>query len=173
MNEHEPDPLSRPPSPPAAANGRILLLDCDTRRRDARATALRERGVLVDSVGTGEDARSLWKPGTHKLVLIEFRSASPDVYDFHQYAQGACSRQKFGFYIAKPPYLTSSYIKYEADAGQQGRFRLNLPKAPRHLSVANPLRRSGSDSEQHRSPSTSFSDAVKSAEQDFERRART
>ena len=70
------------------------MLDSNLERRNGRTKALTERGVHVDSVGNGTDARTLWKPGSHELVMIELRNAATDVGNFYAYAQGRFRKQK-------------------------------------------------------------------------------
>ena len=93
---------------PQDAAKRILLLDCDDRRRQVRAEALIERGVLVDRAAETMVARTLWKPGAYDLVLIDLRGADADCAAFIAFVQGECAHQKFGFYLAQRPYVTAS-----------------------------------------------------------------
>lgn len=93
---------------PQDAAKRILLLDCDDRRRHVRAEALIERGVLVDRAAETMVARTLWKPGAYDLVLIDLRGADADCAAFIAYVQGKCAHQKFAFYLAQRPYVTAS-----------------------------------------------------------------
>lgn len=104
--------LSRPedhpiPLRPDAAS-RILLFDHDDRRRRLRVDALRQRGALVDAAAETLAARTLWKPGAYDLLLIDLRGADADCEAFIAFVQQECSGQKFGFYLAHPPYLTGS-----------------------------------------------------------------
>ncbi len=99
---------SVPPHFVGDAAVRILLLDCDRQRRDRRAEALVSRGALVDQAAESLTAKTLWKPGTYDLVLVELRGADAGCTAFISSVQGECSRQKFGFYLARPPYLTNS-----------------------------------------------------------------
>jgi hypothetical protein len=87
----------------------ILLLDANDERREGRAKGLRDRGLNVDCAATAEQARALWSPRSHELVLIEFRNASPAVHGFYLDACLQWKRQKFGFYVNHPPHLTRSY----------------------------------------------------------------
>lgn len=100
--------------PRSWADKRILLLDGDLDRRNSRTKALTDRGARVDCVGTGADARSLWKPESHELVMIELRNAAADIDEFFIYAQAMCRNQKFGFYLTVTPYVTDSHLEYEA-----------------------------------------------------------
>jgi len=95
-------------SVPQDAAKRILLLDFDNRRREIRAEALINRGVLVDRAAETVVARTLWKPGTYDLVLIDLRGADADCATFIAFVQGECAHQKFGFYLAQRPYVTAS-----------------------------------------------------------------
>ena len=92
----------------ADAAERILLLDCDHQRRKLRAEALVNRGVLVDQAAESVTAKTLWRPGIYDLVLVELRGADAGCTAFIAFVQGGCSRQKFGFYLVRPPYLTAS-----------------------------------------------------------------
>jgi hypothetical protein len=141
-------------------------------------------------VGNGADARSLWKPGSHDIVLIEFRSAGDDVHDFYRHVQETCSDQKFGFYTANPPYLTSSPMPSEpafdqeisspAPASQQwqglvreavatARVHVGVTEAARRIALIKKAARSGAANGQERPQRMSFSDAVKIAERVVER----
>lgn len=94
--------------PVTEAAVRILILDCDDRRRGRRAEALLNRGVLVDQAAESLRATTLWKAGAYDLVLVELRGADAGCTTFITSVQGECSRQKFGFYLAQRPYLTPS-----------------------------------------------------------------
>jgi hypothetical protein len=111
-----PQPLSHPPQDAAK---RILLLDCDTRRRELRAEALVNLGVLVDRAAETIVARTLWKPGLYDLVLIELRGADADCAAFIACVHGECAAQKFGFYVAKPPFVTASVEKCRSSMEEQ------------------------------------------------------
>jgi CheY-like chemotaxis protein len=113
MPDEQPENLVKP-LPEAEQVKKILLLDSDPTSCDHRAKAIRDRGAHVDCAGDGPQARALWHPGSHELVLIDFRSAGVQADDFYQYARGANRKQKFGFYLDKPPYLTLSYQQYES-----------------------------------------------------------
>jgi len=84
----------------------VLVLDSDPDRLRARGLAMQTRGANVTTSGTASRARSLWKPGSHYLVLIELGGAGPQFEEFHQYAAKAHGAQAFGFYTSQPPYLT-------------------------------------------------------------------
>ena len=105
--------------PPQEAAKRILLLDCDDQRRVVRAEALMNRGVLVDRAAETVVARTLWKPGTYDLVLIDLRGADADCATFVASVQGECAHQKFGFYLAQPPYVTASVAECRSSMHQQ------------------------------------------------------
>ena len=98
---------------------RILLLDCDDGRRHVRAEALIERGVLVDRAAETMVARTLWKPGTYDLVLIDLRGADAECAAFIAFVQGECAQQKFGFYLAERPYVTASVAECRSSMHQQ------------------------------------------------------
>jgi len=179
--EQQPDALRRP-EPPVLHN-RILLLDGNSDSRDTRANALRSRGAIVDSVGNGADARSLWKPGSHDVVLIDFSGAGADLRDFYDYAHTARVEQKFGFYIATSPYLTTSFARYESArhevpsprpverlqnhesrARVDNRYRTGVPEAARRIAAAKLLSRPVALNEQAAPRGISFADAVKNAQ---------
>ena len=106
--------------PPEAAK-RILLLDCDDRRREMRAEALASRGAVVDCAAGTIVARMLWKPGSHDLVLIDLRGAEAEFETFMSFVQAHGGSQKFGFYVAEPPYLTGSAAQCRYSLAQQAR----------------------------------------------------
>lgn len=108
---------------------RILLLDCDNLRREIRAKALMNRGALVDRAAETAVARTLWKPGTYDLILVDLRGADADCAAFISFVHGACAGQKFGFYIAQPPYLTASVARCRS-ALQQSIHRAVADRAP-------------------------------------------
>jgi CheY-like chemotaxis protein len=94
--------------PAQDAAKRILLLDCQRQRRELRAEALVNRGVLVDRAAETVVARTLWKPGIYDLVLVDLRGADADCAAFIAYVQGESTGQRFGFYLAQAPYVTAS-----------------------------------------------------------------
>ncbi len=104
--------------PNSADEKSILLLDANDQSRDSRAKALRDRGLDVDCAATAEQARALWTPGSHELVLIEFRNASPAVHEFYDEVRLQRKRQKFGFYVNQAPHLTRSYRQCESTPAQ-------------------------------------------------------
>jgi len=101
---------------PIAEERRVLLLDANSTSREARAKALRDRGMQVDCVGGSQDARMFWRPGAYEIVLIDFQTAGDDGRDFYRYAASNARKQKFGFYMNGAPYLTSSHRQCEAAA---------------------------------------------------------
>ncbi len=103
-----PQPQRLPSHPPQDAAKRVLLLDRDDRRREVRAEALINRGILVDRAAETVVARTLWKPSAYDLVLIDLRGADADCATFIAFVQGECPHQKFGFYLAQRPYVTAS-----------------------------------------------------------------
>jgi len=104
---------------PHEAAKRVLLLDCDDRRRELRAEALANRGALVDGVAGSVAARMLWKPGSHDLVLVDLRGAEADFETFMSFVNAECGSQKVGFYVAQPPYLTSSAAQCRCSLEQE------------------------------------------------------
>lgn len=86
----------------------VLVLDSDPERLRNRGIAMETRGANVTTSGSASRARSLWKPGSHYLVLIEMGGADPQFEEFHQYAAKAHGTQAFGFYTSEPPYLTAA-----------------------------------------------------------------
>ncbi len=130
------DPLPRsehraallPPEPPDASN-RVLLVDSDDRRRNLRAQALMSRGVVVDGAAETRVARILWKPGAYGLVLIDLRGADADCASFITFVQDERCDQRFGFYLAQPPYVTSSASECRSSMQQQKAQR-PAPGAP-------------------------------------------
>jgi CheY-like chemotaxis protein len=129
------------PTPQDGAQ-RILLLDCDNRRREVRAEALMERGVFVDRAAETAVARTLWKSGAYDLVLIDLRGADADCAAFIAWVQDECSHQKFGFYVTQRPYITAS-----AAACRRSMHQLALRSAATdHHPTADPNRGPGGTS---------------------------
>jgi len=93
---------------PQDAAKKILLLDCDDRRRGIRAEALLEAGAVVDVASETQMARTLWKEGSYDLVLVDLRGADGECEAFLLATQADCMRQKFGFFISQRPYITTS-----------------------------------------------------------------
>lgn len=116
-------------SHPIADDRKILLLDANPASRESRAKALRDRGAHVDCAAAAEDARTAWKPGSHEIVLIEFRNAGEEIRDFYRFARVNGRKQKFGFYLAESPYLTSSHRQCEV-AVDCARGPLSVPRKP-------------------------------------------
>ena len=113
-----------PGCPPQEAAKRILLLDCDDRRREIRAEALASRGAVVDCAAGTVVARMLWKPGSHDLVLIDLRGAEAEFETFMSFVQSHGGKQKFGFYVAESPYLTGSAAQCRYSLAQQGQHAM-------------------------------------------------
>src|ERR1051326_3404899 len=112
------------PAPPVkpTAKQSVLLVDADPERQLIRATAVRERGVIVDAVHTGSEARGLWKPRFYRLLIIELSGASADTDDFYRYVLDRETNQRFAFYSNVPPYLTSTPPKQrQASDAPEGR----------------------------------------------------
>ena len=93
--------------PPEVAR-RVLLLDCNDRRRKTRADALIKRGAMVDSAAETIAARILWKPGAYDLLLIDLRGVDADCTAFISFVLRAYGTQRFGYYMEQPPYVTAS-----------------------------------------------------------------
>src|SRR5512133_726382 len=110
-----------PPVKPAVKQS-VLLVDANPERQLIRATAMRERGVIVDAVHTGSEARGLWKPRFYRLLIIELSGASADTDDFYRYVLDREPNQRFAFYSNAPPYLTSTPPKQrQANDASEGR----------------------------------------------------
>jgi len=139
LHASAPQPQGRLSHPPQEAAKRILLLDCDDRRRVVRAEAMINRGVLVDHAAKTVVARSLWKPGTYDLVLIDLRGADADCATFITFVQGECAHQKFGFYVPQRPYVTASAAECRSSMHQQTLRRAVADHDP----SADPTRSSG------------------------------
>lgn len=133
-----PQPKRLVSHPPEDAAKRILLLDCDNRRREARAEALINRGALVDRAAATFVARTLWKPGTYDLVLVDLRGADADCAAFISFVHGECAHQKFGFYVSQPPYVTASAAECRSSLQRQ-----TLRRADPHPQAADPAPKHG------------------------------
>jgi hypothetical protein len=174
------DSLEFPLTPPEQCGDetRILLLDANDARRDNRTKALRDRGVQVDCAGNAEHARTLWKPGSHEIVLIEFRNAGEEIHDFHRYACNMRKKQKFGFYVGDPPYLTRSHRQCESvmegspirdssalaeSLGEDGSYRTGLHEAARRIATVRRLTRPATTNSNAPSRGASVSDAMRIA----------
>jgi hypothetical protein len=190
------EPRSSPlqgPQPPITGN-RILLLDGNEINRNARAEALRVRGALVDCVGSGADARSVWNPESHDIVLIDLSSTGHEFRDFYEDAHTRGLKQTFGFYLAGPPYITTSIAQYESACKPESairpvdgssnydclavlptRYRTGAPEAAIRIAVAKRLIRPATINEHTIPRRISFSTAIKNAERILEadRSART
>jgi len=164
----------------------VLVLDSDPNRLHARGVAMQARGANVTCSGSASRARSLWKPGSHFLVLIELGGAGPQFEEFHRYAANAHGTQAFGFYTSQPPYLTAAVpvsqsfntlpvssadvahaASHAAKAGTApapGAVPLHaglIAEASQLIAAIRPLAR---PAREHRVGSLSFSQAVKAAE---------
>jgi hypothetical protein len=156
----------------------VLLVDADPDRQLIRATAMRERGVIVDAVHTGSEARGLWKPRFYRLLIIELSGASPDTDDFYRYVLDREPNQRFAFYSNVPPYLTSTppRPRLTNDAAEGRTLRgpkppaeptpapapepaRNVSKSPIYARQDRPTRQS--------KVSSSFAESVKNAERDL------
>jgi hypothetical protein len=164
-----------PPVKPAQKQS-VLLVDADPDRQLIRATAMRERGVIVDAVHTGSEARGLWKPRFYRLLIIELSGASPDTDDFYRYVLDREPNQRFAFYSNVPPYLTSTPPRQRvADDAPEGRA-LRGPKPPAEAAPASEPARNASKSPiyarqdrptRQSKVSSSFAESVKNAERDL------
>ncbi len=176
-----PDVQTNLAQPRSWTDKRILLLDGNLESRNSRTKALTDRGAHVDCVGTGADARSLWKPGSHELVMIELRNAAADIEAFYAYAHAAFRNQRFGFYLTAPPYVTGSYREYEATRENEiGRspknasafagdavprpYQPGLPEAARQIAAIRRLVRPSAVCNVARVRPVSVSDAMKIAQ---------
>ena len=152
----------------------VLVLDSDPVRLRARGDAMESRGANVTCSGSASRARSVWKPGSHFLVLIELGDAGPQFQEFHHYAAKLDSTQAFGFYTSQPPYLTSAMpasgaLNHVSDATHTVHPAPAVPpayagliaKASQLIAAIRPLAR---PVREHRTGSTSFSQAVRAAE---------
>lgn len=164
-------------TPSLPPKNRVLLVDASQPRRQMRASGMRLRGVVVECAGTGDEARSAWKLGSHELVLIEFRDGGADLYEFYRHVLTSSTVQKFGFYTAHSPYITSSFSdRVDEDdesahlpggelqsllhkGAPSARFRGGIPEAARRIAAIRPLTHGAS-----REAGTSFSAAVRRAE---------
>lgn len=172
MNQDQltPEP-SAPPVKPAKKS--VLLIDAEPERQLTRATAMRERGVIVDAVHSGGEARALWKPHSYQLVMIELAGAAPDADEFYRYVLDREPNQRFAFYSNIPPYLTSTPpVRRTGDASPAESRRAPVPAsgngAPTTPRAADPSNRPRL--ERPATPpklDTSFSEAVKNAERDL------
>ena len=159
----------------------ILLLDSDPARLQARGVAMRGRGASVTCSRTAVGARSLWKPGSHDLVLIEFGGAGPQFEEFRRYASGLHTPQAFGFYTSLPPYLTLSVPPadalnvlaepavdvWAASVGPRSSAGL-IAEASRRIAAIKPLAKIRKPDQ---TSSFSFAAAVKAAERTVQDRA--
>jgi len=126
----QPSPMperSIPAHSPDAAK-RVLLLDCDDRRRGIRVEALQERGALVDGASRTEAARMLWQRQSYDLVLIEMRGADADCEAFTSGVSSDRRGQKVGFYIAEQPYIIGSAARCLSSLRQDGAAVLSSDK---------------------------------------------
>ena len=167
------------PAPPVkpAPRQSVLLVDADPERQLIRATAMRERGVIVDAVHTGSEARGLWKPKFYRLLIIELSGASADTDDFYRYVLDREPNQRFAFYSNVPPYLTSTPPRPSQLADASDRRALRGPKPPAEPAPApvperTPAAKTPIYTRQDRPTrqskvSSSFAESVKNAERDL------
>lgn len=152
----------------------VLLLDANESRSFARATALRTLGATVQCVRSGEEATSLWKPGSHQLIAIQLSTNDSEGFrKFHRAAQASHPEQVFAFYRAEPPYLflepgvePKRVHRGEAVVAAEppkGRADYSMNEAVRRITAIAPARRQAT-SNARESISGSFSEAVKAAE---------
>jgi hypothetical protein len=154
----------------------VLLLDSDPTRMRARSEAMQSRGASVTCSSTAGRARSIWKPGSHFLILIELGGAGPEFAEFHRFAARSHNAQAFAFYTSRPPYLTSDLPASEARnviaepaappaAGAAPIFAGNIAEASQRIAAIRPLARSVARRPNDVRPgSFSFAQAVKAAE---------
>jgi hypothetical protein len=170
-----------PRLPESAFERNVLLLDATEERLFARAAAMRALGATVQCASTADAARSTWKPGSHQLVMIDLNGAGTDFNDFYQYARTTSTKQAFAFYIAEPPYLSSTpdgagvrpARRRNADAAQPGNGALALDgdhsvaEAARRIASVRLLVQPPAETAEPSAAATrslSFSAAVKAAE---------
>jgi CheY-like chemotaxis protein len=163
----------------APDKNKILLLDASPIRQKARAVKMRSKGAIVECAETGAEATAMWKPGSHELVLIDFRGAGTDLYDFYRLALASSRSQKFGFYTDLPPYISSSWSDRSGDGDDEkprllagelqtllhrgtesARYRGGVPEAARRIAAIRPLAQNAPTG----AKPVSFSNAVKAAE---------
>jgi hypothetical protein len=148
----------------------VLLLDSDPVRLEARGAAMRNLGAVVACMATGARARVAWRPGSHRLVLIDFNGAGPGFNSFYQYAAGIAPDQSFAFYTDESPYLSRALpeppVKTAEPAGEAvplpTHFAGLIAEASQRIAAIRPLTRPAKS--ERRVGSLSFSEAVKAAE---------
>jgi hypothetical protein len=161
---------ANPPELSAGLDRRaVLLLDSNRARLQARGAAMRSRGAHVTCSETALRARNAWSPGSHHLVIMEFRGAGPEFKDFYQYVHGAHSEQAFAFYTSDAPYLTTVVPQMSAPVPEApapepsavSSWAGSIAEASQRIAAIRPLAHPPSE---RRVGSLSFSEAVKAAE---------
>src|SRR5437868_374754 len=106
----------------------VLLLDKDAERRAARAGAMRAQGMTVDCAVNNREARRLWKPGSHQMVMIDMRGAA-EFHDFYDEVRASSATQRFAFFTAAPPYVIDTPNPLEAAPYRASVGSVDVPPA--------------------------------------------
>src|SRR5438876_3817922 len=86
---------------------KVLLIDEKQTTRDTRANVLRSHGVEVDAADSLQRARVLWRPRRYDLILLDVRRQFPgEALQFYEQIRDASPRQRFGFLMGPPVYLS-------------------------------------------------------------------
>ena len=105
-------PMYRPPlrDCPVLADKKVLLIDRCQATREARAAALRSRGVEVHEAEEISAARFLWQPHVYDLVMLDVRRYSPaEALEFYEQIRAADRRQSVVFLTGPPKYLSRTW----------------------------------------------------------------
>ena len=104
---------------------KVLLIDRCQATREARAAALRSRGVEVHEAEEISGARFLWQPDVYDLVMLDVRRYSPaEALEFYEQIKQASPHEQVVFLVGPPTYLSlawpSEVFAEDASSGQWG-----------------------------------------------------
>ena len=86
-------------------------------RERPAANALQNQGAQVDVAADANEARSLWRPNTYDLILVDVQKQTPgEVLDFCRRIKGFYPQQRIAFLVGPPRYLSVKWPEQVSEA---------------------------------------------------------
>jgi ActR/RegA family two-component response regulator len=124
-----------PPKPLPYGTARVLLIDWFQPTCDARARAMRERGIDVDAADNLDKARGFFQAGRYDLVLLDLHHfPAAEVLGFCRIIVSIDPNQRLALLVGAPSYITLDWQKELASPGAPSQHLQR--KAKRHTAAA-------------------------------------